>query len=291
MGYVLVSAAAFATLAIFGRLAADDGLRSNTLLQWRFGVAAAVLATFGAFRSTLPRHTRVLLLGSGLVYTTQTSFYFAALHRISAGTTALLLYLAPAFVILYAAVLGTRPNRLQIVGVGVALAGLGVILGAPSGADASSAGLAFGAAAGATLAGYMLLGEMAFEGVPPLSIAAHSMVGAVVGFTLLDLATQRRLDLPSGAGQWIIVAAVVIVPTLIAIPLLFAGIQAIGAAPTAVISTAEPAFTLVFAAALLDEPMRAVQLVGGGLILAAAVTAQRSANHHIATRFPIGPTD
>jgi D-xylose transport system permease protein len=34
----------------------------------------------------------------GLIYTTQTSFYLGALDRISAGTTALLLYLAPAFV-------------------------------------------------------------------------------------------------------------------------------------------------------------------------------------------------
>lgn len=289
--FVVLSAAAFATLAIFGRLATDDGMRSNTLLQWRFGLAAVALAAIGALGVSMPRRTRALLLGSGLVYTMQTSFYFAALDRISAGTTALLLYLAPAFVVLYSALLGRRPNRLQIIGVVAALAGLGVILGAPSSADASWAGLAFGAAAGATLAGYMLLGELAFAGIPPLSIAAHSMAGAVVGFCSLDVITQGHLDLPDGERQWILVAAVVVIPTLIAIPLLFAAIGAIGAAPTAVISTAEPAFTLILAALLLSEPMRATQLLGGTLIVAAAIIAQRSVGQPLTTRIPVGPVE
>ncbi len=288
---VVASAAAFATLAIFGRLAADDGLRSNTLLQWRFGVAAVVLGLIGAFRAPLPVRTRLLLFGSGFVYTAQTSFYFASLNRISAGTTALLLYLAPAFVVLYSALLGRRPGRLQIIGVLTALAGLGVILGAPSAADASTAGLAFGSAAGATLASYMLLGELAFGGVPPLAIAAHSMSGALIGFSALDLVGQGHLDLPTGTKQWLLIAAVALIPTLIAIPMMFAAIQSIGAAPTAVISTAEPAFTLVFAAAILSEPMRLTQLAGGALILAAAIVAQRSATQPLITRIPVGPAD
>ncbi len=288
---VVVSAAAFATLAIFGKLAADEGLRSNTLLQWRFGLAALALGAIGAFRASIPLRTRALLVGSGFVYTAQTGFYFASLGRITAGTTALLLYLAPAFVVLYSALLGRRPGRLQTIGVVVALGGLAVILGTPSVADASASGLAYGAAAGATLAAYMLLGEVAFGGVPPLSIAAHSMSGAVVGFSVLDVATQGHLDRPTGPTQWAIVAAVVVIPTLISIPLMFAAIQTIGAGPTAVISTAEPAFTLVFAAIVLSEPMRPMQLLGGALILGAAIIAQRSVDQPPTTRFPAGPSD
>ncbi len=291
MALVVVSAAAFATLAIFGSLALDEGLRSNTLLQWRFGLAVIALGAFRAFNAHIPARTRTLLLASGFVYTAQTSFYFAALERITAGTTALLLYLAPAFVVFYSALLGTRPGRLQIIGVVTALLGLGVILGGPSAADASTTGLAFGAAAGATLAGYMLLGERAFGGVPPLAIAAHSMAGAFVGFTTLDLVTGNGVGFPRGSTQWLLIAAVVVIPTLIAIPLMFAAIQAIGAAPTAVISTAEPAFTLGFAALVLGERLRPFQLLGGALILVAAVVAQRSTSQPATTRFPAGPSD
>jgi drug/metabolite transporter (DMT)-like permease len=285
----VVAAAAFASLAILGRWALDAGLRGSTLLQWRFLLATLVLVPFGVFRTPLSRRTRLVLLGSGFVYTAQTSFYFQSLDRITAGTTALLLYLSPAFIVLYSMLLGRRPSRGQTIATFLALAGLAVILGGPSAADADAIGLAFGAAAGATFAGYLLLGELAFGGVPPLTIAAHSMAGAVVGFTALELIIERELTIPSGTRQWLLVAAVVVVPTLLAIPMMFAAIARIGAGPTAIISTSEPAFTLIFAAVLLAEPIRAPQLLGGVLILGAAILAQRTATAAVppVLRFPV----
>lgn len=271
-----VAAAAFASLAIIGRWAFDAGLRGSTLLQWRFGLAALVLVPFGVFRTPLPRRTRLVLLGSGFVYTAQTSFYFQSLERITAGTTALLLYLSPAFIVVYSIILGRRPSRGQTIATFLALTGLAVILGGPSAEDASAIGLAFGAAAGATFAGYLLLGELAFGGVPPLTIAAHSMAGAAIGFTVLELIGNGGLTVPAGTRQWLLVAAVVTIPTLFSMPLMFAAIARIGAGPTAIISTSEPAFTLLFAAVLLAEPVRTPQLLGGVLILGAAVLAQRS---------------
>ncbi|CAN5519796.1 EamA family transporter [soil metagenome] len=286
----VVAAAAFASLAILGRWALDARLRGSTLLQWRFLLAVLVLAPFGVFRTTpLTRRTRLVLLGSGFVYTAQTSFYFQSLDRITAGTTALLLYLSPAFIVLYSMLLGRRPSRGQTIATFLALTGLAVILGGPSAADADAIGLAFGAAAGATFAGYLLLGELAFGGVPPLTIAAHSMAGAVIGFTALELIIERELTVPSGTRQWLLVAAVVVVPTLLAIPMMFAAIARIGAGPTAIISTSEPAFTLAFAAVLLAEPIRAPQLLGGVLILGAAMLAQRTATATVppVLRFPV----
>jgi drug/metabolite transporter (DMT)-like permease len=281
----VVAAAAFASLAILGRWA----LRGSTLLQWRFLLAALVLVPFGVFRTPLPRRTRLVLLGSGFVYTAQTSFYFQSLDRITAGTTALLLYLSPAFIVGYSMLLGRRPSRGQTIATFLALAGLAVILGGPSAADADAIGLAFGAAAGATFAGYLLLGELAFGGVPPLTITAYSMAGAVIGFTVLELIIERELTVPSGTRQWLLVAAVVVVPTLLAIPMMFAAIARIGAGPTAIISTSEPAFTLAFAAVLLAEPIRLPQLLGGVLILGAAVLAQRTASATVppVLRFPV----
>jgi hypothetical protein len=118
----------------------------------------------------------------GLIYTTQTSFYLGALDRISAGTTALLLYLAPAFVVAYSALLGRRTDRVQIVAVVVPLSGLAVIVGVPTAADASPTGLLFGAAAGAVFGSYALAAELFFRDVPAQVIAAHSM--AVSSFRL-----------------------------------------------------------------------------------------------------------
>ncbi len=272
----LVSAVAFATVALFGRMALEIGLRPETLLQWRFGIAGLALAGAGMLRYPVPVRLRVLLFGSGLIYTAQTSFYFGALERITAGTTSLLLYLAPVFVVAYSRLLGRRPTRLQLVAVAIGLAGLVVIAGLPSAADADANGLALGAAAGATFAGYIMAGGRLFGAIPAPVTAAHSMLGAAVGFVSLDLFAGRGIDLPVGADQWWVVAGIVVIPTLVAIPLLFAAVARIGAGPTAIISNAEPVATVVLGAVFLAEPVRPVQFIGGGLILTAALLAQRS---------------
>ncbi len=273
----LTAGACFATLAVFGRLADDHGLASGTLLQWRFGAAAVILAAWGHLTTAMPARTRLALLGSGLIYTVQTSLYFAGLARITAGTTALLLYLSPAFVIVYGLVIGRRPTLLHVIAVVTAVAGLAVVVGVPSGADASVTGLLAGLGAGATFGVYVLLGELVFDGVPPLVTAAHSMAGACVGFVLVDLVEHGGLDLPGGSSQWAVVAGVVVVPTLLAIPLLFGAVERIGAGLTALIATTEPVFTVLFGAWFLDEAPGVNQVVGGALILAAALLAQRSA--------------
>lgn len=272
----LVAGAALATLAVFGRWADDEDLATSTLLQWRFALGAAALAAAGYLRASVPARTRLLLVAAGGIYTVQTSFYFAGLARISAGTTALLLYLSPAFVILYGRLLGRRTPAQQAVAVVVALAGLVVILGVPSSADASLSGVLFAAAAGATFAGYALLVEIAFADVSPIVVAAHSMVGAAIGFVVVDLVDGGFPVLPSSGPQWALVFGIAVVPTILAIPLLFGAIGRIGAGPTAVIATSEPAFTVLYAAVLLDEPPRPTQLIGGALILVAALLAQRS---------------
>ena len=279
LGWLLAagSAAAFATLAIWGRLGFEVGLRSATLLQWRFGVAALVLAAAGRLRGRLGVRTRVLLLAAGGLYTLQTALYFAALERITAGTTALLLYLAPSFVVLYSWLLGRRPTGRQLLAVAVATAGLMVIVGLPGEADRNVAGLFLAAGAGAAYAAYLLAGELLFSGVKPLTITAHNAAGATVGFVLVDLVTVGRLDLPSATAQWGVVAGVVAVPTLAAIPMVFAAIARIGAARTAIVSTLEPVFTALFAWLVLAEALRPVQALGGLLVLAGAVLAQRGA--------------
>ena len=81
----------------------------------------------------------------------------------------------------------------------------------------------------------------------------------------------------------IIVIIIVIVPTLIAIPMLVWSIGRIGAGPTSIIATAEPVFTLIFAAVALGEAITVVQVIGGAFILAAAGLAQRSASSNPTT--------
>jgi len=132
----LVSAAGFGSLAVLGKQAYAGGLGVVEVLVLRFGIAGPLLVALAAVTGRalrLPRPVALRLLGLGAVgYAVQSTLFFTALTRISAGLAALLLYLYPALVTVGAIALGRhRLDRATVLGVALALAGVVLVLGLP----------------------------------------------------------------------------------------------------------------------------------------------------------------
>ncbi|WP_188962614.1 EamA family transporter [Deinococcus aquiradiocola] len=269
----LTAALGFSTLGILGKLSAQTGLPALAALPWRFGLVALLLLPFAR---GLPRGVQGRMLGTGLLYCLATHAYFLALGRVSAGTTSLLLYLAPAFVLLFLALGGRRPARLQLVGIAFTVAGLGLVVGLPGPGDHDPAGLLFGVLAAALYGLYLLGSERWLTGVPPLASTAFMSLSAAAYFGVTDLFTHT-LRVPTGAAQWGVVLGLAFLPTLVAVPALYGAVARIGAARASVVATTEPLWTVLLAAVFLHEPLRAAVLLGGAGILLGAVLAQLSA--------------
>ncbi|WP_343216608.1 DMT family transporter [Deinococcus aestuarii] len=274
LGLGLVSALGFGTLGIWGKLGGQVGLDSFDLLAWRFGLVAAVLLPLAGRGMTW--RERGPLLGVGLIYAVATTLYFGALERITAGTTSLLLYLAPAFVILFGWLLGRRPGAAQLGAVALAALGLGLVVGVPGAGDRDPVGLALAAGAGALYAAYLLASERWLTGVAPLASTGHMALVAGGSFALLA-AGGGTLRVPEGAAQWGVVVGMAGLATLVAVPALYGAVARLGAARASLLGTLEPLFTVLLAFLILGEALRPAVLLGGGLILAGAVLAQRRA--------------
>lgn len=267
----VLGALGFATLGIWGKLAALVGLNPFAALTWRFLLVAAVLLPF-TWRG-LGWRARGQVLKVGLLYGLATTCYFAALTRISAGTTSLLLYLAPACVILFGWLAGRRPRAAHLGAVALAAAGLALIAGLPGPADHDQLGLLFAAGAALLYAGYLLANEHLLRGLPPLSTTAHLTLVAGLYFLGYALLT-RQFQLPSQPTHWGIILGMALAATLIPVPALFAAIQRLGAASASLIATLEPVFAVLLAAVVLGEPLRPSLILGGLLILGGAVLSQ-----------------
>jgi drug/metabolite transporter (DMT)-like permease len=270
----LLSALAFSSLAVWGKLAQQLQLPTYTLLPWRFALVALVLFGFGAARGPFTWRDRRVMGVNGLLYTLATTCYFLALARISAGATGLLLYLAPAFVVLYLWLLGRRPHGVQLAAVALTAMGLGLVVGLPGAGDRDVLGLGFGVLTGALYGAYLLYSERHLH-YPPLAATAYLCLTAAIGFGIMGAVTGT-LGVPSSAAAWGVIAATAVFPTLLAVPLLFMAIRRIGAARTSVLATTEPLWTVLLAFLVLGEPLRASTIAGGALILAGALLAQRT---------------
>ncbi|GGL02122.1 DMT family transporter [Deinococcus radiotolerans] len=267
----VTSAAAFGTLGIWGKLAGQAGLASFTTLGWRFLIVAALLLPVSSRGVTGAQRAR--MLGVGLLYTLATTCYFGALERVSAGATSLLLYLAPAFVILLSWVLGRAPRRTQLGAVALAGVGLGLVVGLPSAADRDAVGLGFAAGAGALYATYLVASERLLGGVSALAATAHMALISGLVFAALGL-LGGTFRVPQGAAQWGPILALALLPTIIAVPTLYGAIQRLGATRASLLGTLEPLFTVLLAGAVLRETPGPGAALGGTLILAGALLAQ-----------------
>jgi drug/metabolite transporter (DMT)-like permease len=156
---------------------------------------------------------------------------------------------------------------------GLALAGIGLVLsGATTGRfDALGAVLAFGAAV--TYTGYILVGDRVAAEVPPLGLAALVCIGAFCTFLLI--ATVRgRTDLGFAAEGWLWLGALALVSTVGAILLFFAGLARVGPSTAAILSTLEPVVTVAGAAMVFGETLTPVQWLGGSLVLVTVLIVQ-----------------
>ena len=267
---VIISAASFGTLAIFGRYAYEGGLDTFTLLFLRFTLAAVLMGGVLIYRREgLPRGSALLrLIGMGaLGYVGQSFSYLTAIKYASAGLVALLLYLYPTFVAILSVIfLKNRLTRLKLIA--LALATFGAALTAnPQGGDWTGVALAISAAAIYSV--YIIVGAGVMRQVSPVqsSTVIFASAGAVYGvFTLIGGAHW-----PATSNGWTAVGAVVIVATVIPVFTFLAGLQRIGPTDASMLSTLEPVVTVILAALLFGEALSALTLLGGALILAAVV--------------------
>ena len=262
-------------MAIFAKLAYRDGVDLPTMLFLRFAIAGVLLAAWGSaqgMRWPRGRNLLWLLAMGGVGYVGQAYCYFAALQHASAGLVALLLYLYPALVTIFSALLLRRQ-----IGVGrgwaVAAALVGTALTIGGDLHSQSLGVWLGVGAAMIYSVYILVGEGVITRTGPLPGATVVMLAAAGVFG--GAAFSSGLSLPATATGWLAVLAIAVFSTLLAILGFFKGLEKLGAADASTLSTLEPLITLMLAALVLGEVISNLQLFGGLLILAAVVYLAR----------------
>ncbi len=271
---IAISAASFGTLAIFGRYAYADGLDTFTLLFLRFSVAALIMAgLLAARREALPRG-KVLarLVGMGAIgYVGQSFSYLSAIKYASAGLVALLLYLYPVFVAVLSVIfLKEKLNRIKVVALG--LATLGAALTAnPQGGEWRGIVLALSAAAIYSV--YIIVGAGVMRRVS--AVQSSTIIFASAGAVYGVLMALNGPHWPTTLNGWLVVAAIILIATVIPVVTFLAGLKRIGPTDASMLSTLEPVVTVLLAAMLFDETLPQGTLLGGGMILASVILLTR----------------
>jgi len=272
---IATSAAAFGTLAIFGRYAYAAGMDTFTVLFLRFTISASIMTIILLLRKEPFPRGRILtqLIGmGGLGYVGQSFMYLTAINYASAGLVALLLYLYPFFVmILSAIVFREHITRLKTIALILALVGTALTVD-PAGGQLIGALMAVAAAAIYSV--YIIVGTNVMKHVS--TVQSSTVIFASAGFVFGILSLIKGPHFPTANAGWFAMSGIVLIATVIPVVAFLAGLEMIGPTNAAMLSTLEPVVTVLLAAWLFQERLNTTSLFGGGLILIAVVLLTRN---------------
>ncbi|HKJ83388.1 MAG TPA: DMT family transporter [Mariprofundaceae bacterium] len=283
-GFALAFMAAtfFSIKAIFVKLAYRYGVDAVTLLALRmlfslpFFVVIALIEERKPGKAELHRRHVAAIVGLGLVgYYLASLFDFVGLQYVSAGLERLILFLFPTFTVLLSVLfLGYRISRVEILA--LLLSYGGIALAVQQEVALGGAHTLFGSLMifGSTLAFSTYLvgsGEM-IPRIGARRFMAYAMLVSCLAvivqfFFTHDIAVLRQ-PLPVYLYGFLMATVSTVLPSF----MLAGAIHRIGASHTSIIGGIGPVMTIILAALFLGERMSPVQIAGGVLVIAGALS-------------------
>jgi len=274
---IILSAAGFATLAIFIKFAYAAGANLVTILAIRFIIAAFILVLILHYRGLSLRLNRkmtlALLAMGGLGYGSMSALFAGTLHYLPASLSAMLLYSYPAIVSLLSFFTGDeRFTRIKGIALLICLIGLVLTLGV-SFQSAAPIGVLLGLGSAIAYSIYIVIGNRLLKNTDALLVTGYICISAAIVFTLTGLGTGTlQLHLPYSA--WFCILGIAVFPTIVGILFFFAGLKKVGPTNASIISTLEPVITVLLSILLLGEKVTQVQVGGGIMILCGIILLQ-----------------
>ena len=284
IGALAVAAAAsiWGTLGLFAKILYAQGVSFESLVAVRafvgwLAVIGFLLLRQGARNLRVERRDLTFLLPLGLVgIGTFYLLYFYTVRESTVGTAAILLYSAPAFVVLLAWLFLKEPlNAAKVFALLLTVCGIILVVGAydPANLEVSPKVLLTGLLSGLTYGLYAIFGSPLAGHLSPAVILSYALA---FGSVLLVIAALPTLDTLAGlpALSYALLLMLAVIHTTVAFALYTFGIRHLGAGRAAIVATVEPVVAGILGVALLGEELSALKVLGALLVLAGAALAQ-----------------
>ncbi|PKQ25478.1 MAG: EamA family transporter [Actinobacteria bacterium HGW-Actinobacteria-4] len=278
---VVLAATLWGSGGVVGKVLGDhSGLHAMSVAMWRMAVGGLVLLGFLAVRRALtlrpltrPMWVRILLTGGFTAVFEAT--YFSAINLSSVGLTTLIaIGSAPVMVAAFDwFALRTRPPRLTVIALVIALTGMVLLLGGSLDVGRSGMwGAALALVTGASFAGVSVVNRHQIPGLPPVLLTGTAFTAGAL--MLVPFALIAGIGAPADATGWGLVLLLGVVITAFAYIAYLSGLVTVPPFVATIVTLLEPLIAAVLGAIVLSERLGPLGIVGG-IVLGAAVVMLR----------------
>ncbi|MGO0059803.1 DMT family transporter [Brevibacillus fluminis] len=293
---VLVASALFSNLGVLTNFAYEAGMSPVAFATWRETIGALamlVLLLFGVGRpagserkpfSQIPGWQWRNLCIAAVAFMSYSLAIFYAFVHLTVALAFLLFYIYPALVTLISAVTGREMfNAPKVIALLFALGGSTLaIVGQMIGGEAvrfDTIGILLGLGSAVGMSIYFLVGRGGYPSIPASYATTIFLLAGAAAFAGIGLAFGEKESLLQpfqNVSLWPMLLFAGVGAAAIPTMMLLTGIRMIGASRASILAIFEPVSGSVLAAILLGQTLSFVQIIGGVLILSAAVILQRT---------------
>lgn len=277
--YAILASVAFGLMPIFAKFTYLHGSNSNTVLFFRFTIAAVILLVYLIVKKVSLKVNKkqfIILSFIGLIgYTLTTQTLFMSYDYLNVGLATTLHFVYPAFVCILEYIF-FKKNMSKNKVLSLIFAGVGVYsLIAFENNTLSTMGLFLAVFSGLSYGvNIVLLALKELEELDNRVITMYVTFGASIGMFIYgevtgSLITKINLEL---VMAYIFIA---VVSTIIAMILLLKGIELIGPSSASILGTFEPIVSIIMGAFIFGEAITFALFLGGALILTSTIILAR----------------
>lgn len=283
--YILVAGALWGSMGLFVRRLGNEGagLSSVEIVQMRCLVTAVVLFVYMVLRERSMLRIRLrdlwCFLGTGICSIVFFNIcYFTTIQMTSLSVAAVLLYTAPAFVILLSAILfGEAVTKRRIISLVLTFLGCVSVSGLFRGGGAlTPSGFLVGLGAGLGYALYSIFSRFALDrGYGSMTISFYTFLFAALGTIPFVSARNIGSALAQGISTVGFIFLFGIVTTVIPYLTYTRGLQGVENGQASIIASIEPVVATLLGIFVFHEVLHLDEVLGIALILGAIIISNR----------------
>lgn len=284
-----ISGASYGLIPLFSLPVMRQGVDFDSLLLYRYLLAAAVLALIaglrGGLRSLALRRDEIpFVVVLGVLYALSSVFMFMAFDYMATGLISTMYFVYPVMTaLMMACFFGERMSWGRVLSLVLSVAGVAMLYVADGDDGMSLVGVGLTFAAALAYAIYIVAtNQTRMRYVASSKLAFWSLVvGSVVFFARTGCGAELQM-IPSVSG-WMLVLLLAIVPTVVSCTSLVMSIRYVGSTITSILGAVEPVTAVLCGTLVFGEAM-SLRIFFGVVIIIAAVVVLVASDEMVARR-------
>ena len=252
-----------------------DGLTANSVLVYRFGIAAIILGVILAAQRksfAVSRHELKILACLGVLMGLSSSSLYISFNYMDVGIASTLLFVYPIMVaVIMATMFHEKVTATTVISIALCICGILMLNRTGDGASLSAIGVALVMVSSLTYAVYIVIVNKSTLRMSSIKLTFYVLLFGVLTILALNTAMGESTQALTTVGQWIYALQLAVVPTVLSLILMVVAVHNIGSTPTAIMGAIEPITAVAIGVLLFGESFTPQLALGIVLILSAVL--------------------